>query len=90
MPALRVVEDLDPDTYEPDPEPFDIDAEDTDTFGDRGLGGPADAISSGVGTLEGDADDEFDDSFDDDDDDDEFGGGFDPALAPPPGYRPPE
>ena len=90
VPALRVVEDLDPDTYEPDPEPFDIDAEDTDTFGDRGLGGPADAISSGVGTLVGDADDEFDDSFDDDDDDDEFGGGFDPALAPPPGYRPPE
>lgn len=87
VPSLRVVEDLDPDAFEPDPAPFDIDAEDTDTFGDRGVGGAADAIS----VEAADGDDSFDDeAFDDDDDDDEFGGGFDPALAPPPGYRPPE
>jgi hypothetical protein len=30
------------------------------------------------------------DELDDDDDDDEFAGDFDPALAPPPGYRTPD
>jgi len=84
VPTLRVVEDLDPDAFEPDPEPFDIASEETDTFGERSAGGPADALSGGVGTVSDD------DDFDDDFDDDEFGGGFDPALAPPPGYRPPE
>ncbi|MEM9653561.1 MAG: DNA translocase FtsK 4TM domain-containing protein [Actinomycetota bacterium] len=85
VPALRVVEDLDPDSFEPEPAPFDIDEEETDTFGERSLGGPADAISTGVGAVDDEFEDD-DDSFDDDD----FDGGFDPALAPPPGYRAPE
>ncbi|MEM7274691.1 MAG: hypothetical protein AAF547_16520 [Actinomycetota bacterium] len=77
VPTLRVVEDLDPEDYDPDPEPFDIDQEETDTFGDGRVGGPADAIAA-------DVDDDLDD------DDDEFAGDFDPALAPPPGYRQPD
>jgi S-DNA-T family DNA segregation ATPase FtsK/SpoIIIE len=72
-PKLRVVEDLDPDAFEPDPMPFDIDAEEP-----LDPGPAADAIT-----------DPDPDDFDDDDDDD-FAGDFDPALAPPPGYRSPE
>ncbi len=79
IPTLRVVEDLDPDEVDPEPTPFDIDDEETD----HGLG-PA---GSADGAAAAPVDDE------DGEDDDElagFDGGIDPALAPPPGYRPPE
>jgi hypothetical protein len=73
VPTLRVVEDLDPEIYEEDPTPFDIDAEDTNPpF--------ADSIRSDGDALDGD----------EVGDDDEFAGDFDPALAPPPGYRRPD
>ena len=77
VPALRVVEDLDPDD-EPEPAPFNIDDEDTDL----GLG-PA-VASSPPSSRPASA------TGDEPADDDEFDGDFDPALAPPPGYRPPE
>ncbi|MGI9595281.1 MAG: DNA translocase FtsK, partial [Acidimicrobiales bacterium] len=89
-PKLRVVEDLDPDAFEPDPTPFDIDAEDT-------VGSEPGSIDDGLDDPDddqhpADADSALveDDDFDEDDDDDEFAGDFDPALAPPPGYRTPE
>ncbi len=83
VPTLRVVEDLDPDEFDPEPTPFDVavDGDPTDlpfapTAGqDDGPARPPTATSNEI---------------DDDDDDDDFDGDFDPALAPPPGYRPPE
>ncbi len=78
VPTLRVVEDLDPDAYEPDPMPFDIDADPTME---------TDLSPEAEAAVDSSLDD---DDFDDDDDDDEFGGDFDPALAPPPGYRAPD
>ncbi|MEM9563780.1 MAG: DNA translocase FtsK 4TM domain-containing protein [Actinomycetota bacterium] len=83
VPTLRVVEDLDPDDGDPEPTPFNIDDEETD----HGLRSPAPAGRSTPADAIGV-------EADDDDDDDEelagFDGGIDPALAPPPGYRPPE
>ena len=86
VPTLRVVEDLDPDEVEPEPTPFDIDDEDTD----HGMGpvSPPRAAASADDGFDDDVDDIED--LDDLDDDDDFDGDFDPALAPPPGYRPPE
>ena len=78
-PNLRVVEDLDPAGLEPDPTPFDIDAED-----------PADLSTGAPDDLDINNDLNNDLNDDADDDDDEFAGDFDPALAPPPGYRPPQ
>jgi len=88
VPTLRVVEDLDPDEFDPEPTPFDVavDGDPTDlpfapeTDRDGRSASSPDSASS-----------EFDDGDDEfDGDDDEFDGDFDPALAPPPGYRPPE
>ncbi len=85
VPTLRVVEDLDPDEFDPEPTPFDVavDGDPTDLpfEPEAGRGGsPAPATDPGSSEIDDD----------DDDDDDEFDGDFDPALAPPPGYRPPE
>jgi S-DNA-T family DNA segregation ATPase FtsK/SpoIIIE len=95
VPTLRVVEDLDPDDLDPDPEPFDID-DDTDLgIPPADTGDPVSADDFVDALTGGDddhtnIDDGLDDGDDFDDDDEEFAGDFDPALAPPPGYRPPE
>lgn len=83
VPTLRVVEDLAPEVYESEPTPFDVDVDGDPT--DLGF-----LAASGAGSAEGvgTGNDSVDDP--DDDDDDDFDGDFDPALAPPPGYRRPE
>ncbi len=84
VPNLRVVEDLDPDAFEPDPMPFDIDAENDGDRRDSSDAAEAANTIDGTNATDGDQADE------DDPDDDEFAGDFDPALAPPPGYRTPD
>jgi S-DNA-T family DNA segregation ATPase FtsK/SpoIIIE len=101
VPALRVVDDPDPDD-DSGPQPFDIAQEET-ALPDRSRpergGGDADhAVSLGADdepTGGRDSVDDFDsaddfDLVDDIDLADDVDGDFDPALAPPPGYRPPE
>ena len=95
-PILRVVEDLDPTSVEPEPAPYDLADEDTDLgLGSRAHDSHSDSDSdSGVGSeLGGDTEPAVAEHLagdDDDSDDDEFAGDFDPALAPPPGYRRPD
>ncbi|MEM9134419.1 MAG: DNA translocase FtsK 4TM domain-containing protein [Actinomycetota bacterium] len=94
-PQLRIVEDI-PDEPEPEDEPVvDVDdnASDDGASDDGAFDDEADAFDDEAEDLDDGADGiSVDDALDgiefDDEDDDDFDGDFDPALAPPPGYKP--
>jgi len=93
-PRLRVVEDLDFD-HDADPDPSPDDA--VRPPARRPISPPAEPdtvddapAESGSGASTASDEIEADDLDDDEFDDGEFDGDFDPALAPPPGYRPPD